>query len=426
MTTGATTTNRTPRVAPWVFPAVLVAGAFFFRLWLGHLFSYFGGDTPGYTKIAKNLAAGHGYSLAQHAPFYATDIRLPGYPALLALSFAISGSHWSVIVVNALLGSVSTLFVWLISRGLNLTRTCALWSTGIAAVFLSTASFAGSAQSENLSVPAVLAFLYFVLIRPPKSRWALFLGGGALAWVVALTRDELVVFVVLVAVVAARRADLRVLGAVALVICFLLGSGAWVLRNEVQVHRTEYVDQVMTDQVLAWSVNGSTKHNLFTKAAKLLKQPTISQEQRTEYQHEVFTYVRKQLTHHFPEFVENKVKYYAESLFPVPIFGLTYNSPVKFVSRFVWTVLLGAAYLVAFFTARRWWKAGRKREVVSLWLFPIFILCFQIVFDPQYRFVLPATLLLLPTVVEGVGYAFERERATRRSKTAPVASSPVA
>jgi archaeosine-15-forming tRNA-guanine transglycosylase len=419
MATEAPMTSGSTRLPPWVFPAVLIAVAFFFRLWIGHLFSYFGGDTPGYTAIAQNLAAGHGYSLAHKSPFLATDIRLPGYPALLAIGFAISGSHWSVIVLNALLGSVSTLFVWLISRALHLTRTLSLWATGIAAVFVSTASFAGSAQSENLSVPAVLAFVYFVLIRPPKSRWALYLGGGALAWVAALTRDELVLFVVLVAVVAARRANLRALASVGLVICFLLGSGAWVLRNEVQVHRTEYVDQVMTDQVLVWSVNGNSRHSLFITGGRLLKQPTISPAQRSAYQHEVFTYVKKTLTHRFPFVVENKAKYYAEALFPVPIFGLNYNNGLKFVGRFLWTVLLGVAYIVAFMTARRWWKAGRRADVVSLWLFPVFILCFELIFDPQFRFILPATLLLLPTIVEGVVYAFERERATRRPKAAP-------
>jgi hypothetical protein len=419
-------TSRTARLPPWVFPAALVLLAFCFRILIGHFYSFFSGDTPGYTAIAKNLAAFHGYSLSPHAPYAATDIRLPGYPFLLALAFAVSDSHWSAIILNSLLGAVSTLLVWLISTGLHLTRTRALWATGIAAVFLSTASFAGDAQSENLSVPAVLALVYFVLIRPPKSRWALFIGGSALAWLVALTRDELVVFVILVAIVAARRANLRALGTLALVVCFLLGSGAWVLRNTAQVHRVEYVDTVMTEQVLVASVNGNlgAKGSLYKKASSLIRQPVVSQAERANFQHLAFAYVRNTLSHHFPTYVENKVKFYTESLFPVPIYGLTYTSPLKEVGRFLWSVLLAIAYVIAFLTSRRWWKSGRRPEVVSIWLFPVFILCFQIVFDPQYRFLLPATLLLLPFVIEGVAYAAAKERATRRQQGATPVNSP--
>ena len=417
-----------PRKAPlpsWVLPALLVLGAFGFRLWIGHLFSSYGGDVPGYTAIAHNLASGHGYSLAPRAPYAATDIRLPGYPAVLAVAFAISDTHWSAIVLNALLGAASTLFVWLIAIGLGLQRSLALWATGIAAVFLSTASFAGVAQSENLSVPAVLAFVYFLLIRPPSSRLALFVGGSLLAWLVALTRDELVVFVVLVAIVAGRRAHLRILTSVALVICFLLGSGAWTIRNQVQAHRIEYVDRLMTEQVLVASVNGDLSTPVYKKAARLVKDPVVPAAARAQSQHESLSYVKQRLLHHFPAYAANKVKYLAESFFPVPIYGLTYLSLTKFVWRFAWSVLLAAGYLLAFVTARRWWRSGRRAEVVSIWLFPVFILCFQLVFDPQYRFVLPATLLLIPLAVEGLVHTVENERAKwrRAAQPRPAASS---
>lgn len=422
---GQAVAGREARLSPWVFPAVLVFLAFVFRLWIGHVYSFYGGDIPGYTDIAKNLAAGHGYSLSPHAPYAATDIRLPGYPGLLAAFFAVSDSHWSAIFLNALLGAVSTLFVWLISTGLHLTRTRALWATGIAAVFLSTASFAGDAQSENLSVPAVLAFVYFVLIRPPKSRLMLFVGGSLLAWVVALTRDELVFFVILVAIVAARRANLRVLMSIALLICFLFGSGTWVLRNVVQVHRTEYVDTLMTEQVLVASVNGERggKGSLYKNAASMIRDPVVSQADRSAYQREVFSYIKQRLVHHFPAYAENKVKYYAESLFPVPIYGLTYNTLVTAFGRLLWSLLLAAGYIMAFMTARRWWKAGRRSEVVSIWLYPVFILLFEVVFDPQYRFVLPATLLLLPLAVEGVAFTVARERAVWRQGKVPATTA---
>ncbi len=386
----------------WVLPSVLVALAFFFRLLLGHEFTYYGGDAPGYTAIAKNLAAAHGYSIATHAPYVPTDIRLPSYPLLLALFFSISGSHWSVIVLNALLGATATALVWFISVGLGLTRTRALWATGIAAFFFSTASFAGIAQSENLSVPAVLALVYFVLIRPPKSRLWLFVGGSALAWLAALTRDELVFFVVIVALIAGKRAHLRVLGTLALLVCFVLGSGIWTLRNEIQVHRTEYVDSVMSEQVIVASMTGNLSNPLYREGTHLISQPAISPNERATYKHKVDTYAKNFITHHFPTFVEDKVKYFGEAFFPVPIYGLTYVSSAHTLEWLVWSLFLIAVYWFALVTTVRWWKKKRRKDVVSAWAFPAFMICFLPILDPEPRFWLPAVLLLLPLAVEGV------------------------
>ena len=387
----------------WAPVAALILIAFGFRVVLGYFFTYYGGDAPGYTRIAENLASGHGYSLAHHAPYVSTDVRLPGYPALLALSFLIRDSHWSAILLSALLGAASTLLVWLIARGLNLNRALALWTTAIAALFFCTASFAGVAQSENLSVPAVLAFVYVVLIRPPKSQASLFVSGSLLAWLVALTRDELVIFVALVAIVAARRAGLKVLGCVALLVCFLLGSGAWFLRNDVQVHRMEYVDSLMTDSVVVATLNGQNfDAPLYSNALALAYSPGTSNAQRSQMQHEVSVYAKKVLAHHFPTFARTQVKYYLESFFPVPIYGLTYTSSLLFLERLVWSVFLLAEYALALMTAVRWWKKGRRRDVVSIGLFPAFMAVFLIFLDPQPRFWLPAVLLLLPLAVTSV------------------------
>ena len=106
----------------WLIPVGLSVVAFVFRLIVGNANAQFGGDAPQYTGLAKNLAAGHGYSYAHTAPFLASDIRLPGYPALLAVAFRFSESRWSIFILNALLGAVATFLVWLIADGLHLSR----------------------------------------------------------------------------------------------------------------------------------------------------------------------------------------------------------------------------------------------------------------------------------------------------------------
>jgi hypothetical protein len=405
----------------WAIPALLVGSAFGFRIVLGYLFTYYGGDAPGYTIIGRNLAAGRGYSVALHAPYLATDIRLPGYPALLALAFSVSSSHWVVILLNALLGAFSTLLVWYIARGLHLTRTMALWSMGIAAFCLATASFAGIALSENLSVPAVLAFVYVVLVKPPQSLLRLFVLGSVLAWVVALTRDELVIFVVLTAVVAARRANLRVVGTVLLVACFLLGSGAWVIRNQVQVHRTELVDSLMSDAVVVATLNGQNfSAPLYVRSQNMAFDPRTTQAQRAQVQQQVYAYAKHMILHEPLTVAEQQATYYLEAFFPVPIFGVTYASSLLFLERMVWSVFLLAEYALALVTAVKWWGVGRHRDIVSIGLFPAFIMAFMVFIQPVFRCWLPSVLLLLPAAVAGAAALNIRELAAKLT----VAGSP--
>ena len=200
-----------------------------------------------------------------------------------------------------------------------------------------------------------------------------------LAWLVALTRDELFVFVVLVAVVAARRAHLRALTSVALVLCFLLGTGAWLARNEVQLHRTEYVDSVLTDQTIAATINGNQSAPVYSKADGLIMQPTITPAERSGYERLVFNYAKDTLHHHLTTFIGDKVRYYIESLFPVPIFGLTYVA-TNVLGWAAWSMVLVLMYVLVALTAMRWWKTGRGRDVVSLMLYPAYILCFEVIF----------------------------------------------
>jgi hypothetical protein len=414
----------TPRHA-WAVPAFIVGCAFGFRVLLGHIFTYYGGDAPGYTIAARNLAAGHGYSIATHAPYVATDVRVPGYPALLALAFSVSGSHWMVIVLNAFLGAISTLLVWYIARGLQLTRPVALWSMGIAAFCIATASFAGIAQSENLSVPAVLAFVYVVLVKPPRSLPLLFVFGSLLAWVAALTRDELVLFVVLVALVAAHRAKLRVVGTVLLVACFLFGPGAWVIRNQVQVHRTELVDSLMSDSVVIATLNGQNfSAPLYVRSQDLAFDPHTTQAQRVQFHQQFDDYAKHMVLHEPFTVAEQQATYYLEAFFPVPIYGVTYTSSLLFLERMAWSVLLLGEYFLAVLTAVKWWRGGRRRDVVTLGLFPVFIAAFMVFIDPQPRFWLPAVLLLLPAAVTGVAELDIRALAAKVMAAPPPPAAP--
>ena len=405
----AATGGLSPRAAirnwrAWAPLAACLVLAFVYRLVLGHFVLVFKGETATYLAIAHNLAAGHGYSKVTSPPYLATDLRWPGYPALLSVAFLLNGSHASLVVLNAILGTVSTLFVYLVCRAVHLRSGLTLAATVTAALFISTASIAGVAAVENLSVPAVLAFVYFVLLRPPTSPVVLFVVGSLLAWLAALTRQELVLFVAIAAIVAGRRARLRAIPSIALVLCFLLGPVLWVVRNDVQLHRLEYSDSLQVDQALLTAVNSHWEgSSLYHEGGTLSRRREVTPAQRSQYQRAVYRMDERYLEHDLPGFLGNKISPVLEYPFPDPIDGIVYgtNSALT-LAKLGWFLFLLGEYGLALLAGWRCWRRGDRWNVVAIGMFPAFALCLAAVDSPEPRYWLPATLLLLPAAFAGL------------------------
>ncbi len=388
----------------WAPVVVCLLVAFVFRLILGHYVLVFKGETATYKAIAHNLAAGHGYSKVTSPPYIATDLRWPAYPVLLSLAYLIDNSHASLVVLNAILGTISTFLVYLMCGAVNLSHRLSVAATATAALFISTASIAGVAAVENLSVPAVLAFVYVVLLRPPQSRVALFVFGSGLAWLAALTRQELVAFVVIAAVVAGRRVKLRALASIGLVVCFLVGPVLWVARNEIQLHRLEYSDSLQVDQALLTAVDTHWEGSrLYKEGGKLSRRREVTPAQRSQYQSAVFHKDEQYLEHDFLGFVGGKVSPVIQYPFPDPIDGYVYGvSAAATLAKLVWYLFLLAEYVLAVIAGWRWWRSGDRWNVVGIGLFPAFALCLAAVDSPEPRYWLPSVLLLLPAAFAGI------------------------
>lgn len=394
----------TPRsgLSRWGPVLACAAAAFLFRLLIGHVFQGLGLDASQYTSIASNLAQGHGYSQVSSPPYVPSDLRLPAYPLALALAFVINDSNGAVIVLNALLGAISTLLVFLVSEELGISYWKSVTGAAISAMFFSTASLAGVAAAENLSIPAVLAFVYVVLLRPGRSRIALFVLGSLFAWIVAFSRYELVFFVLIAGVLGGRRAGLRWLATVGLCACFLLGPAAWVLRNDVSVHRLEYGDSILADKGLYSSVNPKLGVPILEQGNALIRQHQVTPAQRAHYASEIHSAIRDYLSHHFSGFVSGKFSAAIEYPFPPPIYGLGYSSDlVSTLGRLGWSAFLLFGYACAVIGGWRWWRGGRRWNVMALGLFPAFSLCLVPLIDAVQRYWMPSLLLLIPAAVAG-------------------------
>jgi hypothetical protein len=159
----------------WLYPLLVLAAGAALRLWFIHAHSQVQGDSLVYGDIAANWlkhgiyghSVGHPSGVTTIEP---TLVRLPGYPAFLALCFALFGvaNYQAVLYLQALIDLVTCLLI----AGLA-TRICGPHAARIALLLAAlcpfTAAYVASPLTETLSIFCVaLGFraLAGVLERP--------------------------------------------------------------------------------------------------------------------------------------------------------------------------------------------------------------------------------------------------------------------
>lgn len=76
-------------------------------------------DAQGYDLLARNLQAGHGFSLRAIPPYQPDGLRTPLYPAFIAATYALTGSYpVAVAVAQAIVDSLTALLVGGLGRAL--------------------------------------------------------------------------------------------------------------------------------------------------------------------------------------------------------------------------------------------------------------------------------------------------------------------
>jgi hypothetical protein len=152
----------------------LVAGAAL-RLFFVHTFPQVQGDTLLYADIARNWANHgiYGRTLAPSATIAPTLVRLPGYPAFLALCFALFGqqNYQAVLYVQIVIDLVSCLLIAAFVRELC-GRKAAMAALWLAVLCPFTANYVAMPLTETLSIFCVALGLYAFhrVVRQPA--WA--------------------------------------------------------------------------------------------------------------------------------------------------------------------------------------------------------------------------------------------------------------
>ena len=73
------------------------------------------GDAPGYVRLAKNIAEGHGFTADTLEPRVPDIFRTPGFPLYLALRYALGAPVRGGVLLNALFGALTALLIFLLA-----------------------------------------------------------------------------------------------------------------------------------------------------------------------------------------------------------------------------------------------------------------------------------------------------------------------
>jgi len=152
--------------------------AFAVRLYCVAVFPHLGGDSPVYEKLAGNMISARTLSLSDAAPFVPCDIRTPGYPLFIAISFELFGYHDTPIrLLQVLLDVLTCVLVGTIglaiAPGPHRFRIGSL-GFAIAAVCPFLAEYTASILSESLTIFLTtlgLALAVYALNNGKKLLW---------------------------------------------------------------------------------------------------------------------------------------------------------------------------------------------------------------------------------------------------------------
>jgi hypothetical protein len=232
----------------WLFPLVVLAAGAALRLWTIHAHPQIQGDSLVYGDVATNWLThgiyGHTVGHASGPPtIEPTLVRLPGYPAFLALCFAVFGvaNYHAVLYLQAIIDLVTCLLI----AGLA-AKSCGPRAGEVALVLAAlcpfTANYTAAPLTETLSIFCVaLGFRALAeVLEGPRLIWTVSL---IFSWsYAALLRPDgaLLAVVLWIALLVYGRHSLGWASALRLAmvaaLLSLLPFVAWTLRNERTFH----------------------------------------------------------------------------------------------------------------------------------------------------------------------------------------------
>ncbi len=152
----------------------------------------FRADAGKYTVLAYNIAFNGEYSLNQHPPFETSTLITPGYPLFLSAIFkafpTVNSFYVAVLVIQAILGSISTCLIYLIAKESGLGALASLGGSLLYAVAPHQIITGGFILTETVFTCCLLGGMYSIALARQSKRYTLWLLSGLLLGYACLIR----------------------------------------------------------------------------------------------------------------------------------------------------------------------------------------------------------------------------------------------
>jgi 4-amino-4-deoxy-L-arabinose transferase-like glycosyltransferase len=175
--------SETRRRLLWLFGAALILRL----LYIGVGIEVPPQDTPDYDEIAHNLLAGEGFVASSN--WFGHELRAwraPLYPLLLAAVYAVWDSHVAVQVVQAVLGAVTVILIYLLTRRLH--PAAALVAGWLAVAYEPLVASTNEVMTEVLFTMLLVAGVAAAIEARHRRAWYWPAAAGILVGLAALTR----------------------------------------------------------------------------------------------------------------------------------------------------------------------------------------------------------------------------------------------
>lgn len=229
------------RRALYVILAILIVAGLVYRFaYIAPQARVFGDGYWRYVPMARNLLAGHGFSIQREPPYTADRFEVPGYPLFLAGIYGLTGgSQIAVAVVQLLLEIATVLLIAGAALAARLPRSAA----GAAAVLawlcpsLSSWSMESYADVPSTFLVALLLLLTLRLWTAPQlAPFRSYLVLGLIAGITALVRADTYPVIAVVGLALAMApakwpGHRRVLGAGVYTLAAVLVMTPWIFRD---------------------------------------------------------------------------------------------------------------------------------------------------------------------------------------------------
>lgn len=198
--------------------------------------------TQHYLPMAENLAHGHGLSIAQKPPYTPTALRLPGYPAFLAVVYVWGGEHQGLVVfIHVLLEGLAILTLFKLCYQLTTSKIAATTSSLLFLIWPYNLTLNGQFMREPIFIP-ILIFAFATFIKALRTGHLKTLTASAVLLVLALFfREDAIYFLPIVCGFWAWffRRDLKraIAGVTILSGITVAALTPWILRNQRLFHR---------------------------------------------------------------------------------------------------------------------------------------------------------------------------------------------